>query len=258
MAAEPMRRMSRTSPSDVAEPRRLRATALGVVAEAGGDQRQWPGRPRRWHAIGRAVARRAPAARGGEQLVRWRARTPRRRACRRRRRRRSTSTTRQAVQEVGGAVDRVDEPARRRSCRRRSVPSSPTIASSGRAARSPSTISASAARSCSVTSRWPSTWSPRRRPARRRLGVGRRPGEVRRPRRPAGRRGRAARRASSTCGRSRRMHWPCPAISRHSPTARSTSTATMLIPPAATTAPKKMPSPSGSAQSPSHCSSTRL
>ena len=36
-------------------------------------------------------------------------------------------------------------------------------------------------------------------------------------------------------------------ISRHSPSARSTSTATMLIPPAATTAPTRMPRPSGEA-----------
>ena len=46
--------------------------------------------------------------------------------------------------------------------------------------------------------------------------------------------------------------------SRHSPSARNTSTATTLIPTAATTAPMNSPNPRGRPQLPVHCSFTRV
>ena len=112
-----------------------------------------PGRSRSLPRIGASVERGAPPPRSPRTARRAAGRRRRRRPSRRRR---PTAIERrprrQVVDEVGGAVDRVDEPGVRRSCPGRSVPSSPTIASSGRSGAEAARRScASAARSNSVT-----------------------------------------------------------------------------------------------------------
>ena len=232
--------MSRTAPISVGDDRGLLAAPGGVVGEPGGDEGQREvGRGRCSGSAGRRASPRRRGV-GGEQLA------ERRRVDgadehpvgvgggdRRR-------PQRQVVDEVGRAVDRVDVP---RDARRAGAVGAlladdgvvgPGRGEAGDDRRLGGPVEA-VTRSVAVDL-VPGVDGPRRAPAGE-GGVAGRHGE------PAGE-ARAARRSAVAVIDGSRS-W----ISRHSPRARSTSTATMLIPAAVATAPTRIPSPSGQRRS---------
>ena len=149
----PMRRMSRTRGSRRAATSAWRGAHVGVVAEAGGDER---GRRARSRARGRrAAGRRASAAavaRGRPQLVAHRVVDDAGERALLVLDRDRDAPLRDAEQEVRRAVERVDDPAQPAACRACREPSSPSMPSSGPRARAArSRISFSAATSASET-----------------------------------------------------------------------------------------------------------